>query len=77
MYVLINENNKVFAIIKNSWKNRVITAIEEEYSLKSATINDDFRFPDYCENIEINFFGLDDDINHFEETILITKIVDY
>lgn len=70
------ENNPI-AIIKNPWKNRVEKAICEEYSIKNVEFETEFRFPDYCENLTIEFIGVDDDGEIYDGEIQITKVVDY
>ena len=81
MYVISNETeSKVFAIIKNAWQHKVEQAIKEEFGYETTDLLEKLKesgFPDYCEDMYIDYVATDEDGKRVSGAIQITKIVDY
>ena len=77
MYILINEDNRPFAIITKLEMERIVTAIEEEFMVKDVVI-DKIPNVDWGETKEFGVKAKDlDEGYEISYSIEISKIVEY
>ena len=81
MYVLSNETeSNPFAIIKNPWQHKIELAIKEEYGYETVNLLEKLKesgFPDYCEDMYVDYVATDEDGERVSGAVHLMKIVDY
>ncbi len=77
MYVLINDSNRPFAIVKDNTNMRIEKAIAEEYLYNEVGLIGEMILPDWGETRTIDFTATDDDGFEYQESVEIMKLVNY
>ena len=77
MYILINDNNNPFAIVKDNTNMRIEKATSEEYNYHKVSFTGEIILPDFGETKTLNFTATDENGFEYHESIKVTKPVSY
>lgn len=77
MYILINDNDRPFAIVENNTNMRIEKAIAEEYSYEEVGLIREIKLPDWGETKTIDFVATAIDGFEYHDSVDIMKLVNY
>lgn len=77
MFVLINSDNKPFAIVENNTNMRIEKAITEEFLYEEVGLIGEIILPDWGETKELEYVATDEEGQEVTDFIEIIKLVKY